>query len=251
MRIGLIPAFPLAGRWIEWRNDLLPLHVLRPSTEVVYLPVEDGGLLQDSYYETLLFDGFMAQAGLAAKDQQVDAIVIDTVSDTGVAALRSKIPIPVVAPGLAGYALAMQLGRRFSIVTEWTGWKFLNELPIHGHHGLGGHCASVRALKIEPAVVASFTGVLEARATIEENPDDAFGALLGEARRAIEEDGADTIILGSLTMRPAAEYLRAHLDVPVIDPGPLAFTLAEMLAELRISHAVSAYDERRTSGEPQ
>lgn len=251
MRIGLIPAFPLAGEWVEWRNNLLPLHVLRPTTEVVYLPVRDGGLLQDSFYETLLFDGYMAQAGLAAEEQGVDAIVIDTVSDTGVAALRSKVAMPVVAPGLTGYALAMQLGRRFSVVTEWTGWKFLNELPIHGRYALGGHCASVRALKLEPAIVASFTGVLEARATIEQEPDEAFGALLEEARRAIDEDGADTIILGSLTMRPAAEYLRSHLDVPVIDPGPLAFTLAEMLAELRISHAVSVYDERPTSGGPQ
>jgi allantoin racemase len=236
LRIGLIPAFPLAGEWIDWRNNLLPLHVLRSDTEVVYCPVRDGGLLQDSTYETLLFDGYMAEAGLEAEAQGIDAIVIDTVSDTGVAALRSQLSIPVVAPGLAGYALAMQLGRRFSIVTEWRGWRFLNQLPLEGHYGLGGHCASVRALDIEPAVVAEFTGVLEARATIEKDPDEAFGALLAEARRAIDDDGADTIILGSLTMRPAAEYLRARLDAPVIDPGPLAFTLAEMLAELHLTH---------------
>jgi allantoin racemase len=150
--------------------------------------------------------------------------------------LRSRLSIPVVAPGLTGYALAMQLGRRFSIVTEWRGWRFLNQLPIEGRYGLSAHCASVRALDVEPALVAEFTGVLEARAMIEKDPDQAFGALLAEARRAIDEDGADTIILGSLTMRPAAEYLRTRLEVPVIDPGPLAFTLAEMLAELRLSH---------------
>ena len=241
MRIGLIPAFPLAGKWVDWRNDLLPREVLRPDTEIVYLPVRDSGLLQDSYYEILLFDAYMSEAGLRAEEAGVDAVIIDTVSDTGVAALRSRLSIPVVAAGLTGYALAMQLGRKFSVVTEWKGWRPLNDLPIDAHYGLRSHCASVRAPDLEPALVAQFSKVLEARAAIEEDEEQAFGALLAEARKAIEEDGADTIILGSLTMRPAAEYLRAHLDVPVIDPGPLAFALAEMLAELGLSHSQLAY----------
>jgi allantoin racemase len=242
VRIGLIPAFPLAGKWIDWRNGLLPLHVLRPGTEVVYLPVRDGGLLQDSYYETLLFDGYMAEAGLRAEAEQVDAVIIDTVSDTGVAALRSRLSIPVVAPGLTGYVFGMQLGRRFTVLAEWKGWRHLNELPLDAHYGLRGHCASVRAPDLEPAMVAELAGLSspEARAVIEKG-DEAFEALVAEARAAIDEDGADTIILASLTMAAAAAYLRGRLEVPVIDPGPLAFALAEMLVELRLTHSKLPY----------
>lgn len=241
MRIGLIPAFPLAERWIAWRDNLLPREVLRPDTEIVYCPVRDSGLLQDSYYEILLFDAYLSEAGLQAEEKGLDAVIIDTVSDTGVAALRSRLSIPVVAPGLTGYALAMQLGRKFSIVTEWKGWCALNDLPIDAHYGLRGHCVSVRAPELDPATVAEFSKVLEARELIETDPDQAFGALLDEARRAIDEDGADTIIVGSLTMRPAAEYLRTRLEVPVVDPGPAAFAVAEMLAELGLSHTRRAY----------
>ena len=241
MRIGLIPAFPLAGEWIAWRDDLLPLDVLRPETEVVYRPVRDGGLLQDSYFETLLFDAYMAEAGLEAQAEGCDAVIIDTVSDTAVAALRSVLSIPVVAPGLAGYAMAMQLGRRFTVLTEWKGWRHLNDTPIDGHYGLRRFCASVRAPDLEPEIVSQLAGKNspEARALIEAG--DAFAALLAEARKGIDEDGADTIILASLTMRTAAEYLRERLEVPVIDPGPLAFSLAEMLAELRLSHSRLPY----------
>jgi allantoin racemase len=241
MRIGLIPAFPLTEKWKAWRDDLLPRHVLRPDTEVVYCPVRDSGLLQDSYYEILLFDAYLSEAGLDAEENGLDAIVIDTVSDTGVAALRSRLSIPVVAPGLSGYLLAMQLGRKFSIITEWKGWSALNDLPIDAHYRLRDHCASVRAPDLDAATVAEFMKVLEARELIETDPDEAFGALVEEARKAIDEDGADTIILGSLTMRNAADYMRARLDVPVIDPGPLAFTTAEMLAELNLSHSKRPY----------
>ncbi len=68
--------------------------------------------------------------------------------------------------------------------------------------------------------------------------------LLAEARAAIDEDGADTIVLASLTMRTAGEYLRERLEVPVIDPGPLAFALAEMLVELRLTHSKRPYGGR-------
>jgi allantoin racemase len=243
VRIGLIPAFPLAGEWIDWRDRLLPIDVLRPDTEIVYCPVRDGGLLQDSLFETLLFDAYMSEAGVRAQDEGLDAVVIDTVSDTGVAALRSVLSIPVVAPGLAGYTFAMQLGRRFSVLAEWVGWRHLNDVPIDGHYGLRGFCASVRAPELEPAVVAELGGKNspEARALIEGEGDATFALLLEEARRATDEDGADTIVLASLTMREAGIYLRERLEVPVIDPGPLAFSLAELLAELRLTHGRRPY----------
>ena len=132
------------------------------------------------------------------------------------------------------------------MLAEWKGWKHLNELPLEAHYGLRGHCASVRAPDLEPAVVAELTGLSspEARTLIEGADDTTFRALLGEARKAIDEDGADTIVLASLTMREAGAYLRKRLEVPVIDPGPLAFAHAEMLVELGLSHARRAYVSR-------
>ncbi len=41
-----------------------------------------------------------------------DAVCIDTMSDSGVAALRSSLSIPVVGPGRASMLTAMMLGHR-------------------------------------------------------------------------------------------------------------------------------------------
>jgi Asp/Glu/hydantoin racemase len=51
---------------------------------------------------------------------------------------------------------------------------------------------------------------------------EALARALAEAgRKAIEEDGADVLLLGSTTMHQAHAYLAERLPVPVINPGPL------------------------------
>ena len=48
-----------------------------------------------------------------------------------------------------------------------------------------------------------------------------FETLTAEAQKAIDEDGADVILLGSTTMHQAGDYMAAHLPAPVINPGPV------------------------------
>jgi allantoin racemase len=59
--------------------------------------------------------------------------------------------------------------------------------------------------------------------------------------RCVEEDGADVILLGSTTMHQAHAYLTERLPVPVINPGPLTYRLAEAALKLGLSHSRAAY----------
>lgn len=68
-----------------------------------------------------------------------------------------------------------------------------------------------------------------------------FAALEREGRAAIEHDGADVLLIGSTTMHQSVEYLRRTLEVPVINPGPLAIKLAELMVTLGLSHSKRAY----------
>ena len=52
---------------------------------------------------------------------------MDTVSDSGLAALRSRLTIPVLGPGLVQQHVAAMLGKRFSILTMWERWRPLYE----------------------------------------------------------------------------------------------------------------------------
>jgi allantoin racemase len=86
-------------------------------------------------------------------------------------------------------------------------------------------------VNIPPDVEALFAG----------KEEEMFARLTAEAQGAIDEDGADVILLGSTTMHQAGEYMSAHLPAPVINPGPVAIKMAEAIVELGLSHSKVAF----------
>ena len=230
MRIKFIIPFPFDDEGIANRAAQIPQEILGPDTEVECVPVRNSATLVDSYYEDLVFDMYIAEAGLRAEEEGYDAVVMDTVSDSGLWALRSRLTIPVIGPGLVSYAVAIMLGKRFSIITMWDKWTHLYEKNF-ALYDLRHKCASVRAVNIPPDVEALFTG----------KEREMFERLTEEGRRAIEEDGADVLLLGSTTMHQAGAYMAANLPAPVVNPGPVAIAMAEMFVRLGLSHSKVAF----------
>jgi allantoin racemase len=230
MRIKFIIPFPFDEQGLANRAAQIPAGLLGPDTHVECVPVRNSGTFLDSQYEALIFDMYIAEAGLRAEEEGYDAVLMDTVSDSGLAALRSRLSIPVIGPGLVSYAVGIMLGKRFSIITMWDKWLHLYEKNLD-LYGLRDKCASIRAVNIPPDVEALFAG----------KEEKMFERLTQEGRKAIEEDGADVILLGSTTMHQAGDYMAAHLPVPVINPGPVAIKLAESLVQLGLSHSKVAF----------
>jgi len=230
MRIKYIIPFPFDEEGLANRAAQVPKELLGPDTVVECVPVRNSATLVDCYYEDLVFDMYIVEAGLRAEEEGFDAVIMDTVSDSGMYALRSRLSIPVVGPGLVSYAVAIMLGKRFSIVTMWDKWRHLYEKTLDSYH-LWEKCASIRAVNIPPDVEALFTG----------KEEEMFRKLTDEARKAIDEDGADVILLGSTTMHQAGDYMAAHLPAPVVNPGPVAIKLTESLVQLGLTHSKVAY----------
>jgi len=226
MRIKYIVPFPFDEEGIANRAAQIPADVLGPDTHVECVPVRNSATLVDCYYEALVFDMYIVEAGLRAEEEAYDAVIMDTVSDSGLYALRSRLSIPVIGPGLVSYAVAMMLGKRFSIITMWDKWRQLYEKNLDTYH-LHAQCASVRAVNIPPDVEALFAG----------KEKEMFEKLTAEAQKAIDEDGAGVILLGSTTMHQAGDYMAAHLPVPVINPGPVAIKITEALVHLGLTHS--------------
>jgi Asp/Glu/hydantoin racemase len=176
------------------------------------------------------------EAGLSAEEEGFDAVCVDTMSDSGVAALRSILRIPVVGPGRVAMLEAMMLGSRFSIVTMWQKWRHLYEKTI-SDLGISHALASVRSIDVAPDNQALLGG----------KEDDIFPLLEAAARQAIIEDRAEVIILGSTTMHQAHTHLVAALDVPVINPGPLTYKTVESLLSLGLSHSLASYPKSLVS----
>jgi allantoin racemase len=183
-----------------------------------------------SQQDLVLADLGIMEAGLSAQSRGYDAVCIDTMSDSGVAALRSVLDIPVIGPGRASMLTALMLGNRFSIVTMWRQWNHLYAKTLRDLN-LESHCASVRAIDVPP----------DNRGLLAGKEDEIFPLLAEAAEKCIEDDGAEVILLGSTTMHQAYAYLANRLPVPVINPGPLTYKLAESVLGLGLTHSRAAY----------
>ncbi|QEC46963.1 hydrogenase expression protein HupH [Baekduia soli] len=202
---------------------------LGPDMEFVYKPVKAGPEFYDSYHDYVLADLGMLEAGVEAAEEGFDAVCIDTMSDSGVNALRSVLDIPVIAPGKASYLMALLLGHKFSVLTQWDGWLALYRKGLQ-EYGLTHLCASLRSINLLPDVSNLLGG-----------KEEVVFPLLVEAGLQCVADGADVICLGSTTMHQAHAHLSEHLPVPVINPGPLTYKLAEAVLGLGLSQSRTAY----------
>jgi allantoin racemase len=230
MRIKFIIPFPFDEVGVANRAAQIPKQLLGPDTHVECVPVRNSATFVTDYYESMLFDVYIAEAAFRAEDEGYDAVIMDTVSDSGLYAIRSRLNILAIGPGLISYAVATMLGKRFSIITMWDRWRHIYEKNLDTYH-LWEKCASIRAVNIPPDVEALFEG----------KEEEMFERLTTEARAAIEQDGADVILLGSTTMHQAGDYLAANLPCPVINPGPVGIKLVETLVQLGLRHSKVAF----------
>lgn len=228
-RVVVLVPFAFDEKGLANRRAQLASVKLGPDIEFDYKPVKAGPALYDSYHDFLLADMSMFEAGLQAQEEGYDAVCIDTMSDSGMSALRSMLDIPVIGPGKASYLMALLLGNKFSVLTQWDPWKGLYKKSLR-EYGLEQHCASIRSINVPPDVENLLGG----------KEEDVFPKLVEEGLRCVE-DGADVICLGSTTMHQAHAHLAARLPVPVINPGPLTYKLAEAVLGLRLTHSRTAY----------
>jgi allantoin racemase len=228
-RVCVLVPFPLDESAVANRRRQQRSVKLSPDMELDYKPVKAGPALLDSYHDYTLADLSMFDVGLEAADEGYDAICIDTMSDSGAHPLRSMLDIPVVSPGRVSYLTALMLGNRFSVLTQWDGW-----IPVYAKGvtelGLNDHLASIRSINMMPDLENLLGG----------KEDVVFPLLRDEGMRCVA-DGAEVICLGSTTMHDAAQFLNENLPVPVINPGPLTYKLAETLLSLRLTQSRVAF----------
>jgi allantoin racemase len=228
-RVVVIVPFALDETGMANRRAQLDSVSLGPDIEFDFRPVKAGPALLDSYHDAILADLSMYEAGVSAQEDGYDAVCIDTMSDSGVNALRSMLDIPVIGPGRASYLTALMLGSKFSVLTQYDGWKALYKKGVR-ELGVEEHCASIRSINILPDVKNLLGGKEEV----------VFPKLVAEGMRCIE-DGAEVICLGSTTMHQAHAHLVENLPVPVVNPGPLTYALAQMLHATGLSQSRVGY----------
>lgn len=229
-RIRIIIPVPLPSQAVENFASQLPQELISPGFSVEFVAARAGGRLGGDQMEALLFDAFVYDAGVTAEADGCAAVCVNSMSDSGVSALRSRLNIPVIGSGLPALMTACQLGKRFSIVSMWDRWDHFYEKVI-GEHGLWHRVASIRSIGVRPDTAELLAGKEEV----------VFARLEAECLRAIEEDKADVIVLGSTTMHQSHRYLAERLPVPVVNPGVVSYKMTELLLMTGLAQSKKTY----------
>jgi allantoin racemase len=192
--------------------------VAAPGAEIIAVNPEYGPPSIEGYYdEVFAVPGMIEEMRRAAP---FDACVIACFDDTGLDAARCAVEAPVIGIGEAAFHMASLVAGRFSVVTTLS-----RSTPAIMHnlsrYGLAARCAKVRAAEV---------AVLEL-----ENPgSSARERISQEIRRALEEDGAEAIVLGCAGMTDLAQALSREHGAPVLDGVACAVKLAEGLVTLGV-----------------
>jgi allantoin racemase len=214
--------------------------VVAPTTEVVGVTPRFGPEAVEGPV-----DGYVAAVAVmdavASFEQPYDAVVLAGFGEPGRDGLQDLVDVPVVDITDAAALTACLLGRRFGVVT--TGSRSVPMIEDRLRlAGLDARCAGVRASGIS-------VGQLEA------DPLSAVDGIAAHARRLVQQDGADVVVLGCAAMAGLGPAVSAALGaapldptlptvpavpaVPVVDGVPSAALLAEGLVRqgLRTSTA--------------
>ncbi|PRE11522.1 aspartate/glutamate racemase family protein [Burkholderia multivorans] len=197
--------------------------VAAPGTQIVAVSPTMGPPSIEGYYdEALATPGLLAEIAQGERDG-VDAYVIACFGDPGLYAARELARGPVIGIAEAAMHAASVLAPGFSVVTTLArtcgmAWHLAER------YGMKRFCRNVRATDV---------AVLEL-----DRPGSAARAIIvDECRRALDEDGADAIVLGCAGMAEFAHEIEQQIGAPVVEGVTAAVKWAEALVALRLATA--------------
>jgi allantoin racemase len=203
------------------------------QVDLVSLPADRPRHLEYHAYEALVVADIVRLTQHAA--DKFDAVVIGCFYDVGLREAREVSGRAIVtAPCQSATAIASNLGNTFSILVGRRKWiPKMRENVLH--YGHGDRLVSMRPLEL---------GVHDFQA----NHDETCRRLLSEGRKAVQEDGAEVLILGCTAEYGFYQEMQRELGVPVIDAVLAPFKYAELLAEL--GRSFGWYPSRKWGSEP-
>ncbi len=196
--------------------------IKRIDTSLTVINPEHGPVTIESAYEEAWATVNMLDLVKIANRDKFDAIIIACFSDPGLRASREISDIPVFGIMETTLHVACMLGSRFTIVTNRKERVPHKVQQVH-ELGLGHFLASVRPLELSVA-------------DTDANPNLAQERILKVAKQAIEEDGAEVIILGCAGMAGYGEMVERELNVVVLDPSAVTLKVAEAISDLGLKH---------------
>jgi allantoin racemase len=182
----------------------------------------------ESLYDEARLAPWTVEMCVEAERRGYDAVVTGCAGDPGVEAAREQVRIPVIGPGEAAFHTAAMLGNAFAVLSPLEStvrptWSLIR------HVGLRERCVAVRSVDCSVSALRSGGAA-------------TFAKVLGVARRCLEADGADTLVLACASMSHTfGDALAAAVPAPVVNVLRASVRMAEMLVGSRLTHSKIAF----------
>lgn len=221
----------------------MKLHIINPNTsrrmtEMIRSSAEQAaafgteivceGLRRGPEYADCAYDGVIVSHELGQMVQAdmrmtagYDAYVVASFADPALDALRELTDKPVVGIAESALHFASFLGYKFAVINTLPRLERTFEDEVRR----AGASDRLAVVKLPPYRVSSFL----------ESTEDAKAMLVKTAREAIEQDGAEVIILAGGMLAGYAGFLSAAIGAPVLDGVKCAVKMAEALAALGLT----------------
>jgi allantoin racemase len=218
----------LGAEELDRRKRILQSHALK-GTVVEITDIQTGPSSIESAFEEYLSVPGTVEMAIQTEKDNFDGMILGCFGDPGLEALREMVSIPVVGPGETAMHIAAMLGHRFSIVTVLDSVVPSME-RLARVVGLDKKLASVRAVNVP---------VLDLR----RNGEATTNRMMEESRKAIQQDRADVIVLGCMSMAfmGVSDKMQQSLGIPVVNPALASLKVLEGLVMAGLSHSKKAY----------
>jgi allantoin racemase len=163
-------------------------------------------------------DGGVGQPVRERVTDHVDGIVVAAFGDPGMPALKELADVPVIGITDAALCAAALQGHRFSIIAISDRIKAWYRDCVE-RFGLGGRLASIRSIN------ESLNGIGSVQS-------DFKDTLLALSQQAVNEDGADVVILAGAPLAGLARELEGQIPVPVVDGISAGIRMTEAVVAL-------------------
>ncbi len=231
--LATIPNFEGVKSWGDVHREQFNT-IQNPDVDITMGDLPDALIKSVSNaFDATMLGFYHVQLAIQAEKEGFDGVAYGCLDEPGLDAAREALSIPIVGDLEAALHFAALVGRRFSFIIPG---------PIDGNMkgGYGAYCLEDSARKYNMIhKLASIRSVSASSLDFAAKDEHLPQAMLEQARKAVEEDGADAVIgYGSLKVY---NYLSQNLDVPVIDPVRSAVILVESLIRLGLTHSKRAF----------
>lgn len=226
--LNLIPV--VGDFWTDEMTRYISKFLL-PDTQVDTWFLDHGPSSIEGEYDEVLASSGVVFKCIEAEKAGYDAIFVDCFGDPGVRAAREAVNIPVFGGFEPIIHYALGTADKLGIVTVLPAVvPMLNGQVARA--GLGYRISTIRNVNIPVLDLGDIS--------------ELIGSLIGESKKAIDEDGVGTIILGCTAMVGVKEEVeKALMDagykVPVIEAGQAAMIMLETFVRMGLYHSEVTY----------